>query len=104
MLKNYQNILMGTIVLLSSIITATQAQTNIKKFIDPDNMDLSVKPGDDFYKYASGTWIKNNPVPAKETRWGSFNQLRDFNINAVKDVLESAVADKSAIKGSVTKR
>jgi len=54
-----------------------------KKLIDPANMDLSVKPGDDFYKYASGTWVKNNPVPAKETRWGSFNELRDFNINAV---------------------
>ena len=74
------------------------------KFIDPANMDLSVKPGDDFYTYASGTWIKNNPVPAKETRWGSFNELRDFNINAVKGLVEDAVADKSAPIGSVKKR
>ncbi len=77
---------------------------NITKFIDPANMDLTVKPGDDFYMYASGTWIKNNPVPAKETRWGSFNMLRDFNINAVKTVLEKAAADKSAAAGSVAKR
>ena len=75
-----------------------------KKFIDPANMDLSVKPGDDFYRYASGTWIKNNPVPAKETRWGSFNELRDFNINAVKSLVEDAAADKSAPAGSVKKR
>ncbi|RYY63958.1 MAG: M13 family peptidase, partial [Chitinophagaceae bacterium] len=58
-----------------------------QKFIDPANMDLSYKPGDDFYMYSGGTWIRNNPVPAKETRWGAFNQLRDFNINAVKDIL-----------------
>jgi putative endopeptidase len=75
-----------------------------KKFIDPANMDLSVKPGDDFYQYASGTWIKNNPVPAKETRWGSFNELRDFNINAVKGLVEEAAADKAAPAGSAKRR
>jgi putative endopeptidase len=51
------------------IAVVTNAQT-VSKFIDPANMDLTVKPGDDFYMYASGNWIKNNPVPAKETRWG----------------------------------
>ncbi|WP_460924891.1 M13 family metallopeptidase [Pontibacter brevis] len=67
-------------------------------------MDVSVKPGDDFYTYASGTWLKNNPVPAKETRWGSFNLLRDFNIKAVQDILNEAAANKSAAPGSVEKR
>jgi len=75
-----------------------------KKFIDPANMDLSVKPGDDFYQYASGNWVKSNPVPAKETRWGSFNELRDFNINAVRTLVEDAAADKSAPAGSVKRR
>jgi putative endopeptidase len=74
------------------------------KLIDPANMDLTVKPGDDFYRYASGTWVKNNPVPPKETRWGSFNMLRDFNINAVKGLLADAAADKSAAAGSVKRR
>lgn len=80
------------------------AQKAPQKFIDPANMDLSVKPGDDFYTYANGNWIKNNPVPAKETRWGSFNQLRDFNINAVKSIVEDAAADHSAPAGSAKKR
>lgn len=75
-----------------------------QKFIDPVNMDFSVRPGDDFYQYASGTWIKSNPVPPKETRWGSFNVLRDFNINAVKGLVEDAAADKSAPAGSVKRR
>lgn len=82
---------------------SANAQTQ-KKFIDPANMDLTVKPGNDFYQYASGTWVKNNPVPAKETRWGSFNELRDFNINAVKGLVEEAAADKSAPAGSVKRR
>jgi len=80
------------------------AQEAPKKLIDPANMDLTVKPGDNFYEYANGIWMKNNPVPAKETRWGSFNELRDFNINAVKSIVEDAAADKSAPAGSVKKR
>ncbi|WP_247236542.1 M13 family metallopeptidase [Telluribacter sp. SYSU D00476] len=67
-------------------------------------MDLSVKPGDDFYQYANGTWLKNNAIPAKETRWGSFNVLRDFNINAVKTILNEAAEDKNAASGSIEKR
>lgn len=104
-MANKQHIL-KTIVLasLSSISATVSTAQTVTKFIDPANMDLSVKPGDDFYMYASGTWIKNNPVPAKETRWGSFNMLRDFNINAVKTVLEKAAADKTATTGSAGKR
>ena len=90
-------------ILMQGSLVST-AQTAVTKFIDSANMDLSIRPGEDFNMYASGTWIKNNPVPAKETRWGSFIQLRDFNINAVKTVLENAMADKSAAAGSVTKR
>ncbi|WP_225307107.1 M13 family metallopeptidase [Adhaeribacter soli] len=67
-------------------------------------MDLSVKPGDDFYTYASGNWIKNNPVPAKETRWGSFNVLREFNIQAVRNILTESAKNTSAVPGSVEKR
>ncbi|MBX0331930.1 M13 family metallopeptidase [Pontibacter sp. HSC-14F20] len=67
-------------------------------------MDLSVKPGNDFYTYANGVWLNNNPVPAKETRWGSFNQLRDFNIIAVRTILKDAAAKTSAPAGSVERR
>jgi putative endopeptidase len=75
------------------------------KFIDRGNMNFSVKPGDDFVEYSNGTWVKNHPIPAKETRWGSFNEIRDFNIKAVKLLLEETVAkQKSLAKGSVERR
>lgn len=98
-LKNYF-VLVG----LSLAGFTANAQTSPRKFIDPANMDLTVKPGDDFYQYASGTWIKNNPVPAKETRWGSFNELREFNIQAVRSLVETAAADKNAPAGSISRR
>lgn len=98
-LKNY----FAVLGILACGLTAN-AQQAPQKYIDPANMDLSVKPGDDFYQYASGTWVKNNPVPAKETRWGTFNELREFNAQAVRSLVETAAADKNAKPGSVTKR
>lgn len=96
-----KNVLLAILATGSLAVSAQQGQ---KGFIDKSNMDFSVNPGDDFYTYANGSWLKNNPVPPKETRWGSFNQLRDFNINAVKSILEKAAADKTAPAGSVTRR
>lgn len=93
----------GFMAMALLLSVTVQAQT-VQTFIDHANMDMTVKPGDDFYTYANGNWVKNNPIPAKETRWGSFNVLRDFNINAVKTILQKAAADKNAKPGSVEKR
>ncbi|WP_461138372.1 M13 family metallopeptidase [Spirosoma pomorum] len=68
-----------------------------RKFIDPQNMDMSVKPGDNFYQYANGNWLKKNAVPASKTSWGSFNELRDKSLDAMKTLLEDAT--KSTTKG-----
>lgn len=61
-----------------------------RKFIDPKNMDASVKPGDDFYRYANGTWLKTNTIPASKTSWGSFNELRDKSVEAMRTLLDEA--------------
>ncbi len=96
-----KNLAAATLLLAFAGLPAAHAQ---KKYIDPANMDPSYKPGDDFYMYAGGAWIRNNPVPAKETRWGAFNMLRDFNINAVRSVLEKTAALKNAAPGSIERR
>lgn len=61
-----------------------------KKYIDPANMDLSIKPGDNFYLYANGNWIKRNPVPSSKTRWGSFDELREESSKKLRTLLEDA--------------
>ena len=65
------------------------------KYIDKANMDLSVKPGDNFYLYANGNWIKNNPVPASKTRWGSFDGLREESSKRMRNLLEDAAKNSS---------
>ncbi|WP_255155031.1 M13 family metallopeptidase [Ferruginibacter sp. HRS2-29] len=73
-------------------ITCLHAQM---KYIDRANMDTTIKPGDDFYTYANGTWIKNNPVPASRTRWGSFDLLREESSKRLRSLLDDAVQNRT---------
>ena len=65
------------------------------KYIDKANMDLTVKPGDDFYKYANGGWLKKTIMPSTKTRWGSFDMLREETLQHLKTLLEQAAAKKA---------
>ncbi len=67
-----------------------------------DGMDTTVAPQEDFYRFANGNWIKNNPVPESESRWGSFNEVKERNNEIIKDILKDAAATTDAEKGSAT--
>jgi len=87
------------VLTIGAVATAVVAFTDDKKpkYIDPANMDLSVKPGDNFYQYANGGWLKQNPVPASKTRWGSFDVLREESSRRLQSLLEEAA--KTTSKG-----
>ena len=58
--------------------------------IDPKNMDTSVKPGDDFFIYATGAWIKRTEIPPEYSRWGAFNELLERNNDALHTIAGKA--------------
>jgi putative endopeptidase len=58
--------------------------------IDISGMDTSVKPGDDFFTYVNGTWIKETEMPADKSRYGLFDVLRDESQDNVKIIIEQS--------------
>ena len=82
----------------------SQGNASGRKFIDPANMDTTVHPGDDFFEYANGAWLKKNPIPGTETRWGSFNELLENNYKALHTLLDSVASIKNATAGSLTQK
>jgi len=67
---------------------------------DSAGMDKSVKPGDDFYDYANGTWAKNTPIPADKSNYGAFNTLDDLSRERTRGILEAAQADPDSKIGN----
>lgn len=78
----------------------TQIEEKVEKYtINTDWMDNSTSPGDDFFQFASGEWLANNPVPASEAIWGSFNVLDKENKRKLTILLEEALENDNK-KGS----
>ncbi len=63
-----------------------------------DNLDRSVDPKVDFYHFAAGTWLKNNPVPADKSRWSGFDELQERNWFLLRELLENASTAKGGPK------
>ncbi|GGH22038.1 M13 family metallopeptidase [Mucilaginibacter phyllosphaerae] len=67
------------------------------------NIDKSAKPGDDFFQYANGAWLKNNPIPAAYSSWSIFNLVQEDLRNKMLKINEDAVK-AGAPKGSNTQK
>lgn len=78
-----------------AVVVATISAVYITRGKDMDagikieNMDLSVKPGDDFYDYATRGWAVKNPIPDDYTRYGAFDVLRNTNLERVREIAEN---------------
>ena len=67
----------------------------MKSKIDKANFDTTIKPGDDFYEYANGGWMKNNPLTAEYARYGQFDALAEKNREQLKELVLEQAAKKS---------
>jgi putative endopeptidase len=88
--------------LLTAFFLSGCNQTSYQCENDPlvINRDTTVKPGDNFFLYANGTWFKNNPIPSTESSNGIFKLIKDTIDDQVKHICERSAKDSLATKGS----
>ncbi|MEP6681804.1 MAG: M13 family metallopeptidase [Parafilimonas sp.] len=67
------------------------------------DIDSAINPADDFFDYANGLWIKNNPIPADESAWGLFQIIPDENLVRLRDI-NTEVAKTSHSEGTAEQK
>ncbi len=75
----------------------------ITKDVFASNIDTLTNPAQDFFKYANGKWIKDNPIPNEESSWGIANLVINENQQRIRDITEEAAKDGGA-KGSASQK
>ncbi len=98
-------LIMIPVIALSSC--STKPKQDLSKVTEDDFLfqyiDSTIKPGDDFFKFATGNWMKNNPIPSSERRWGIANLVRN-DIYDKLQTLSNEAANSKAEGGSNAQR
>lgn len=96
--KPVPTILFAAIAGFLTLAACTKTADNLA--INPANMDTTVAPGDDFFRYANGGWLKANPIPDDKTAYSALTELSETNDKRIKSLFEGLSAKTDITKGS----
>ena len=88
---------------MASVSMMMMAQTELGSGLNEADFNKNVRPGDDFYEYACGGWMKNNPLPAAYSRYGSFDRLQEDNDKRINGILKELQSNTYA-KGTIEQK
>lgn len=80
---------------MALIASGCHKKAELTSGINLDNLDTTVSPLEDFYQYACGGWMKNHPLDAEHSRYGSFDFLAEENQKQLKGIIDSVSANKN---------
>src|SRR5947209_10338499 len=98
----HSSVSLGVVVCLIALAAAEAASAGdaaLKSGIDRANFDTSVRPGQEFFHYVNGNWIRNNPIPPEYSRWGAFPKLRDDNLTALRQIMDDLAKETGPLDG-----
>ncbi len=89
--------------------SCNQPNSSSSTIVQPDPLDIlaqdsSVRPQDNFYLFANGTWLKKTEIPASQSSWGAFSTLQDSSLSRLNRILDSLSGMSGATKGSIAQQ
>ena len=100
MMKKITMVAALAVAALAADAQASAAAQGAVHGVNKADMDMSVRPGDDFYQYAGGGWLKANPMKPEYSSYGVFNDLAETNRKQIRELFENLSKEKHAF-GSV---
>jgi putative endopeptidase len=89
--------------------SCNQPNSTPSTIVQPDPLDIlaqdsSVRPQDNFYLFANGTWLKKTEIPASQSSWGAFSTLQDTSLSRLNRILDSLSGLSGSTKGSIAQQ
>lgn len=95
---------LGVVCLMSFGAVAPVSGQTQKSGLNLANLDKTAKPGTDFYQFACGGWMKNHPLTAEYSRFGTFDMLAENNRNQLKGLILKLAENKNNAQGSLAQK
>ena len=85
-------------------VETSEPQKEVVPAIELSNMDTTINPADDFFRFCNNNWLKNNPIPEEYTSFGAFTEIDQHNEILIQDIIDEVSKDANAEHGSMAQK